>query len=445
MGRASDNTVPGTGFTVATTVRDALYDRIPLSEPELAIIGTAQFLRLERIQQLGFVSRIWPGAKHARYEHSLGVMHLARLAIDHLRGQPEGGWIGDEDARTAVAAALLHDIGHYPFSHAIEELGPPILSHETVGRRLIETGPIATILREQWGIEPARVAAIVEPKGRILSVADRVLNSILSGPLDVDKLDYLPRDARACHVPYGGVDTSRLIDSLGIAEIEGEPRIVVGDKGVSPLHSLINARQEMFDNVYWHHTNRACMAMLLRAVQEALLAGQIAPKTLTDHDDASLLALFDRPEMPASTRRLTAALRERRFHKRAVEISARASELYGRLGALYDDPAARREVELRLVTGLAQATGELVPPEAILIDIPKPEKWKTEVWVRFERPPVGMQPLMSWREVVGLGDDDLKRYEEHRRLIRIVAAEPYRAALAARWEALLVPALGGVL
>lgn len=444
MGRAGDNKVPGTGFSVATTVRDALYDRIPLAEPELAIIGTTQFLRLERIQQLGFVSRIWPGAKHARYEHSLGVMHLARLAIDHLRGLPDGAWITDEDARTAVAAALLHDIGHYPFSHAIEELGPPILPHETVGRRLIEHGAIAAILRQQWGVEPTRVAAIVEPRGRELSPADRLLHSILSGPLDVDKLDYLPRDARACHVPYGGVDTSRLIDSLGIAEIEGEPRIVVGDKGVSPLHSLINARQEMFDNVYWHHTNRACMAMLLRAVQEALLAGRIAPETLTDHDDASLLALFDRAEMPLATRRLTAALRERRFHKRAVEISARASELYARLGALYDDPAARREVELRLVAGLARATGDAVPPEAILIDIPKPEKWKTEVWVRFDHPPVGMRRLMSWREVVGLGDADLKRYEEHRRLIRIVAAEPFRAAFAAHWEGMLVPALGGV-
>ena len=433
---------PGTAFPVATTVRDPLYDRIPLGEPELAIIGTPAFLRLDRVQQLGFVSRVWPGAKHTRYEHSLGVLHLARLAVAHLRSQPSGAWITIEDARTVCAAALLHDIGHYPFSHAIEELGPPILPHEAVGRRLIEdvAGEIAPILRERWDVDPGRVAALIAPAGRDLPPADAILRGLLSGPLDVDKLDYLPRDARACTVPYGGVDTARLIEALTIFE----DRIVVGAKGVSPLHSLINARQEMFDNVYWHHTNRACMAMLLRAMQEALLAGSLRPEELPGHDDASLLALLSNAGMPPPTRRLTAALVERRVHKRAVAFSARAAELYGRLGNLWFDPAARREVEIRLAVDLGRLLDEEVPPEAVLIDIPKPEKWRTDVWVSFERPPVGFQPLMAWKEVVGLGDDDFKRYEEHRRLIRIVAAAPYRDAIAANWERLVLPLLGGV-
>ena len=449
VGDAETGRVPGTGFPIETTVRDALYDRIPLAAPELALIGTPAFLRLDRIQQLGFVSRVWPGAKHARYDHSLGVLHLTRLAIAHLRATPGGAWLTDGDARVAAAAALLHDVGHYPFSHAIEELGPPIVPHEAVGRRLIEGPELAPILREQWGVDPTRVAAMVDRKGRELPTADRVLRGVLSGPLDMDKLDYLPRDARACNVPYGGVDTARLIDALALAEVDdgtgSRTRVVIGGKGVSPLHSLINARQEMFDNVYWHHTNRACMAMLLRAVQEALLAGAVSPAELTDHDDASLLALLARPEMPAPTRRLTAALQERRIHKRAVEVSARAVELYGRLGNLWFDPAARREAELRLAAGLAAELGRPVPPEAVLIDIPKPERWRTDVWVRFDRPPIGFRPLMPWKEVVGLVDDDFKRYEEHRRLIRIVAAATERAALAASWERLVVPLLGGVL
>jgi HD superfamily phosphohydrolase len=438
---ANAKQVPGTGFPVVTQVRDAIYDRIPLAGPELSLMQTTEFLRLERVQQLGFVSRIWPGAKHARYEHSIGVMHLARLALEHLRSIPNGQWITDEDARTIAAAALLHDIGHYPFSHAIEELGDPILPHETVGRRLIERDPIAGILTREWGIDPGRVATIIDPKGRTLSEADRILRAVLSGPLDVDKLDYLPRDARACNVPYGGVDTSRLINSLEFAEVDEQLRIVVGDKGISPLHSLINARQEMFDNVYWHHTNRACMVMLLRAVQEAMLAGAIRPEELTDHDDATLLALFGRDDLPPQIRRLTASLRERRFHKRAVEVSARAADLYERLGALYFDPLARRNVELALCDGLAVATGRDDPPESILIDVPKPEKWRTEVWVHFDDPPVGFEPLMPWREVVGLADADFKRYEEHRRLVRIVAAEPVRDALRANWQTLLPAAL----
>ncbi len=439
--------VPGTNLPTAGVIRDALYDLIPVSEPELALIGTAPFLRLERIQQLGFVSRIWPGAKHARYEHSLGVLHLARLAIAHLRERPDGSWISDEDARIVAAAALLHDIGHYPFSHAIEELGSPVKSHEEVGRQIILSSEIATILESAWRIDPEQVARFISPGEEPLPETHRILRGILSGPLDVDKLDYLPRDANACHVPYGGVDTARLIDSMRIAAVapEGELRIVVGEKGVSPLHSLINARQEMFDNVYWHHTNRACMAMLLRAIQEALLAGAISPDELTRNDDASLMALLDRAGMPEETRRLTAALRERRFHKRAVEISSRAADLHTRLGALFYNPGARRKVERAMVEALQTLTGENVPGESILIDIPKPEKWRTDVWVEFDAPPVGFQSLMPWRSVVGLGDEDLKRYEEHRRLIRLVVAEPYREQVRQNWERLLYPLVGGIL
>jgi HD superfamily phosphohydrolase len=283
-----------------------------------------------------------------------------------------------------------------------------------------------------------------------------VLRSLLSGSLDVDKLDYLPRDARACNVPYGGVDTARLIDALDFSMLEtddpGEPRggrqrprIVVGAKGVSPLHSLINARQEMFDNVYWHHTNRACMAMLLRAVQEAVREQVIDPAELATHDDFSLLARLSADDMPETTWRLTQALRERRIHKRAVEVSARAFELYARLGNLFFDPEARRQVELEMTRQLSQRIGISVPADAVLIDIPKPEKWRTHVWVHFDKPPVGFQELMPWKDVVGLSDDDFKRYEEHRRLIRIVAAAPFRDAVREHWEALVYPLLGGVM
>jgi uncharacterized protein len=429
-----------------TVIRDSLYDRIPMSGPALALIGALPFLRLDRIQQLGFVSRVWPGAKHTRYEHSLGVMHVTRLAVNHLRRIPEGAFITDEDARTVIAASLLHDIGHYPFSHAIEEIGPPVLPHEEVGREMIGQGEIAAVLERDWGVSPAGVAAMIHGDVDALSEAQRVLRGLLSGTLDMDKLDYLPRDARACNVPYGGVDTARLIGSLTIINVDGtgERRIGIRGKGISPLHSLINARQEMFDNVYWHHTNRACMVMLLRAVQEALVAGVISPEDLTGHDDASLLALMRSEEMPTGTQRLADALAERRIHKRALEISARADVLYPRLGQLWYDALARRDVEMRLARALSERLGEDVDRTAVLIDIPKPEKWKTDVWVSFEQPPVGMQPLMHWQDVVGLGDSDFKRYEEHRRMIRIVTEERYRHAFFHDWESLLYPALGGI-
>ena len=424
-----------------TTIRDSLYDRITLGAREVALLGTPEFLRLDGIKQLGFVSRVWPGAKHSRFEHSLGVLALTRRALGVLRPLLEAEATlrpTPSDFEAIAAAALLHDIGHYPFSHAIEELGPPVLRHEEVGRAIVESGAVGAVLEREWGLDPGRVANLIDPR-EPLSPVDGVLVGLLSGTLDMDKLDYLPRDAKACNVPYGRVDTPRLLDALVVAEVEGRPRIVVGEKGISALHSLINARQEMFDNVYWHHTNRACMAMLLRAVQDALLAGAVTPPQLTRHDDASLLALLDRETMPASTRVLVGMLRLRQVYKRAIEISARAGALYETLSALYYRPGARRALEVELAAALAAATRQPVADYDVLIDLPKPERWKTDVWVQFRRAPVGLRPLMHWQEVVGLGDDDFKRYEEHRRLIRIVTPERLRETVRRGWDDLVLP------
>src|SRR5437763_9400960 len=202
------------------TVRDSLYDLIPLGPRELKLIGTAPFLRLQKIKQLGFVYRIWPGATHTRYEHSLGCYYLAVRAMRSLlqRGD-DGGLFGVSlsSVQTLVVAALLHDIGHYPFSHTIEELGYPINAHEKVGRSIIEKSEIATILERDYHLSPERVADFIDPpKTKALPVDDELLNSLLSGALDVDKLDHLPRDARACNVPYGGVDVARLQGALRI-------------------------------------------------------------------------------------------------------------------------------------------------------------------------------------------------------------------------------------
>jgi hypothetical protein len=442
LGYASRMTlVPGIEFPIVTTIRDQLYDRIEMSAEELALINTAPFQRLERIQQLGFASRVWPGARHTRFEHSLGVLFLARKALNHLRMRYGDQRIPLDAARTLAAAALLHDVGHYPFSHAIEELGDPIQSHEVVARALITSEPIAGVLRTHWQLEPQRVAAMIDPHGHLLTAQEQMLRALLSGPLDVDKMDYLPRDARACGVPYGGVDTERLIGSLEIHTVDGIDRVTIGEKGISPTHSLINARQEMFDNVYWHHTNRACMVMLLRAIQEGLIAGSISAGDLTGVDDTGLLRLLADQRMPETTRRLCAALVERRIHKRALEVSSRAGALYDQLGSLYADPAHRRAVEDQLVQAAADDCHRPAVPGSILVDIPKPEKWRTDVLVSFVSPPIGFDSVMSWRAVAGLADSDLKRYEEHRRLIRIVTTADLRELVRDRWQEILPRAL----
>jgi uncharacterized protein len=426
-----------------SAIRDSLYDFIPLGQLELDLIGAPEFVRLQGVKQLGFCYRVWPGATHTRFEHSLGVYFLALRGLRALLDRHDNLTISRDplDLRVLLAAALLHDIGHYPFSHAIEELGYPIAPHEVVGRRIIDSGSVAEVL-ERHGVPPSRVADLIDPpRDRALPPSDALLMRLLSGPLDVDKLDYLPRDARACNVPYGGVDVTRLLGSLRILEDANDPRLGVSDKGISPLNSLLHARQEMFDNVYWHHTNRAMMAMLLRAVQEAVAADALDPQVLSTQDDASLLALLSAPAMPQATRDLVDALRLRRPYKVLLEISGRAGRVYHQLDALFWDQPKRRRVEIALATALAEGLEAEIAPHDLLVDIPKPEKWEMDVLVRFSRPPLGMARQMTWTEATGQRPSDLGVYEQHQRRIRIVASERVRELVGDRAEALLLPAL----
>ncbi len=436
----SDLFGPDTGV-----IRDSLYSRVPVNRNVLALMATPEFLRLQRVKQLGWVYTVWPGATHTRYEHSLGVYHLARRALESLLSLGADGGLRESrpaEVRVLLAAALLHDVGHYPYSHGIEELGSPVEPHEHAGMRLIEGPNISEALAE-WDVDPADVVRLVRPRKEVGEESGvwPVFRALLSGALDVDKLDYLPRDARGCNVPYGGVDIERLLDSLRILEYEGRPCLAITDKGISPLHSLVRARQEMFDNVYWHHTNRACMAMLLRAVQDALDAGDLRAEELTGQDDASLLALLSSRRMPPTTRALVGSLSGRRVHKRAIEFATRSGPIFNKLDALFYDPPARKRLELWLCDAVASATGLHVAPHELLLDIPKPEKWEVDVIVRFSRPPVGMEPVMTWREATGLRGDDLAAYEAHQRRIRLVTTARLRDRVWSLCDSVVIPTL----
>src|SRR5438046_6425180 len=385
----------------ASTVRDRPYDLIPLGPREEKLIGTAPFLRLQKIKQLSFVYRIWPGATHTRYEHSLGCYNLAVRALRSLLQHGSAGGLDGvsiSSVQTLVVASLLHDIGHYPFSHTLEELGYPIIPHEKVGRAIIEKSEIAAILEQDYALSPERVADFIDPpRARPLPPDDELLQSLLSGALDVDKLDYLARDARACNVPYGGVDVARLQGALRIhPNVHNQRRIVVTHKGISPLHSLLHARQEMFDNIYWHHTSRALQVMLMRAVHEALLCGSLQVEQLVGLDDASLLSLLAEGHMPASSRKLADDLEMRRPYKVVIEISCLAGRIYSRLEALFWDTQRRRHVEQLLAAELTSILEIEIADYEVLFDIPRPEKWEMDVWVTFSNPPVGMNSLVTW-------------------------------------------------
>ncbi len=395
-------------------IRDAIWGDVRLGARELALIDTPAFQRLRRIRQLGFTDLVFPGARHTRFEHSLGVYHVAGLALDRLAWVEGAPGLSQEDRATFLAAALLHDVGHYPFSHALEELEmESIERHEDIARDVI-TGELAGVLRDGWGVDPGRVGMLVAGPmhgSQIVGDVDGILRTLLDSGLDIDKLDYLVRDARGANVPYGMVDVQRLVGALTIRrDAGGRPRVAVEEKGLAALQSLVFAKHLMFASVYWHHACRAAVAMLLRGVQEALGTGGLAPDDLKRADDDSLVWSLSGEGMPELTRQLARRIRERRLYKRAVDVGV-GDQVFEELERLWYRPEDRR----RLEDGWARAIG--APPGSVLLDIPEPKH------IDVDLPVVGGDgDVTEWDRASGLGSADLLRFQRSVRRIRVFAA-----------------------
>jgi HD superfamily phosphohydrolase len=328
-------------------IRDPLWNNIRVEPLALRLIDTAAFQRLRYVRQLGLAFLVYPGASHSRFEHALGTYHLARRALALLEERGDLRAIGDTACAEIRLAALLHDIGHYPFSHALEEIGA--LHHEEVARPLISSGHVGDLLRAELGPDgPARVVELI--RGRSASP----LQGLISGSLDLDKIEYLRRDALMCGVPYGDIDADRLINSLVL--ISRDPRrIGIQEKGLSALESLLFAKYQMYRNVYWHHAVRSATAMYKRLVSDALDAGSLTAEQLASYtDEGLLLGLEAKGGHP-----LLGRLRERRLYKRAVEVPA--ADLGPVSGEwIADDWRRAMAVENDLAMKLGLAPGELL-------------------------------------------------------------------------------------
>ena len=356
-------------------IRDPLWDNIRLDRFALAALDTPTVQRLRYVRQLGHAFLVYPGATHTRFEHALGAYHLTRKALASLEERGELACIAEEDRLAVRLAALLHDIGHYPFSHALEEAGFP--SHETLGVAKLDRGELGERLREFGGAGfPARVGALITKE------SPSPLQGLISGSLDLDKIDYLSRDAFMCGVPYGTVDVERLLASLTLVDGDHGTEVGVHEKGVSALESLLFAKYQMYRNVYWHHAVRAATCMFKRAVLAAAAAGTISDAAIEEATDDGLMErLLRRTEAtgdarsPASAgdaprdgagadwRAIAAAIRARRLYKRAMDLPA--SDVPSDSQAwVADDPALVARVE----DALAAEIG--LPPGGLLVDFP---------------------------------------------------------------------------
>lgn len=414
-------------------IRDPVWGYIYVPPPVLALIDTEDFQRLRNITQLGYVHLVYPGARHSRFEHSLGVYHLAKQFLTRLLESVPPLELEDEDIRVFVAATLLHDIGHYPFSHTLEDLKPFFLLHEKRARQLIEdqNGSLYPVLTEQFQVDPVRIANVIDYQSqeREIPPRDLLLANILSGTLDPDKIDYLLRDSLFCGVPFGeSVNRDRLI-----AAIKFDPRrkrLAITSKGVSAVEALIFTNYLMFRNVYWHHAVRSASAMFKRAVQEILQHPDchLTPSSFHRLTEGEMILMLRQEQQRLGLRgsaELLAGTLNRRLYKVAAVIypGERKQELMHFFYDLYHNPERRRAKEIELCQIFGKRLGRRLEGHEILIDIPsfgKVPEADLKVFYGKDVPGDKSDPLsFDDPEVSRLRDSLLLNFEDQARIFRI--------------------------
>ena len=354
-------------------VRIPMEQDVPFTSRVRALVDTAEFQRLSQITQLGLASRVYPGATHTRFEHALGVYHNSLRYLWQLGRDERFCQIVDaHQAEVLIVAALLHDLGHWPFCHPIEDMALPDLpAHESFASRFLASDrELAEVLRGGWNIQPDEVLDVLVPKTDSPSM--RLIRSILSGPIDIDKMDYLDRDSQHAGVPYGrNFDKNRLIQSLLVNE--AGDGLAISQKGKTAAELMVFARYVMFSEVYWHHAVRSATCMFGRGFFEL-------------HQKLDLEDFFQKSE--------SETINELRLHARGTASERLIEGVFGTKRVLYKrvaeyshyqtpeiyDDLARRPYDFltRCGDNLAERLrsdigGELMSTD-LLIDAPPPNR-----------------------------------------------------------------------
>ena len=253
-------------------IRDSVYGDIRLNEFEVRIMDMPQFQRLRRIKQLGLISLIYPGATHTRFEHCVGTMNLGSKLTEELD-------LTSDEIELIRASGLLHDIGHGPFSHVSE--GVLSFPHEELTKYVVTKTSMRDLLEEKFDVN--EIVDIVNGKGD--------LGPIISGELDVDRMDYLLRDSHNTGVTYGKIDYERLISNLRL-----ENELILDIKGVQAAEGALVSRYFMYPSVYQHHTTRIVNSMFRRALKRTIDDGIINETDIYKYDDSDIIATFRHSE-----------------------------------------------------------------------------------------------------------------------------------------------------
>lgn len=303
------------------TIHDPIHGSLRVGGPYLDLLDTPEMQRLRGIRQLGMAHLVFPGGNHSRFEHSLGVLHLVRK-FGELHGLEEG------ELLLLGTAALLHDVGHPPFSHTLEALMLEKLgkNHVKMGCELVE-GKVSFLREEEegwggnlperlekWGIKPKEVVSLLRKKHR-----RRYLVELLSSEVDLDQMDFLLRDAHFTGVALGMIDVERL---LGTLVIRGN-HLMILSKGVEAVEGMLTARALMYSSVYFHPTVRTAELMLANAVEWSIREGK-SPTELYAKTDGELLEELKR--MGGYGREMVLRLKYRRLFKPAYQETRKRLE-----------------------------------------------------------------------------------------------------------------------
>jgi uncharacterized protein len=330
-------------------IRDPIHGYIPVEPEVLRLLDTPAVQRLRHVRQLGTANLVYPGANHTRFEHALGAAHLGGLAA-------QGLGLGDEEMLDLQLALLLHDVGHGPFSHLSEPAMRRTLGvgHKDLGIRLVQ-GELRPAL-EEVGARVDRVAHLIDGSGE--------LGALVSGDLDLDRMDYIVRDS---HYTGVHVDLDRLLAGLARRrshrplQVDARHRgsVVLREDALHAAEILLVARFLMYTTVYYHHAARIAERMVARGIDLVMAAGEVAPEAMVRMDDGALMSALRASRTRAS---LMADMLDRRdLLKGAAALTAK--EL-GQARERLRDEGARAAAEREL----AEHAG--VEPHLVVVDLP---------------------------------------------------------------------------
>ena len=405
-------------------IHDPVHGGIRLGGLVLDLVDTPEVQRLRSIRQLGLANLVFPGANHTRFEHTLGVAYLVERLGRELK-------LSKRELNLLLAAAVLHDIGHAPYSHTLEYLmtdylkkdhmeltGDIILGKTSIyGEDELEKFsmlhvPSVVDVLAKYRIPPNEVAQLLLGKHR-----KPYLGQIIHGEIDVDQLDYLLRDAHFTGVALGMVDTDRLLQTLTVYN----GRLAIASKGIEAVEGLLTARALMYTSVYYHHTVRIAELMLANAVEFAIEQGgeRINKDNFYRLTDSELLERLN--EIRGYPHEIVTRLRYRQLFKTAYveERRERSPAEKKRILKKYSGWGRVHELQNKI----ADKAG--VPRGYVILDVPVVDILVSEP--RLDKVEV---PVLVGKKLVGLSElspiaSALKKRQAPRYQLRIVAAPKY--------------------